>query len=176
MCCNIARALNKTNPFHGHATDGLYTLWVNTPLSQVCVFTCACLFGVASALLKGAPYGDKRCHRRIIFAFRSWALQMLRCSWAPRAHARLKGVCEEEGSHVRPYKVMVEEGMYAGRGLFDEQTRYPIRRWRRVWEEALQALLICCCYEANGFNWQARGRDIWKAGVWILRSVKKGSR
>lgn len=37
-------------------------------------------------------------------------------------------MCEEEGSHVRPYMVMVEEGMYTGRGLFDEQACYPIRK------------------------------------------------
>lgn len=39
MRCNIASALNKTNSFHGHATKGLYALWVNTPLSLRFVYS-----------------------------------------------------------------------------------------------------------------------------------------
>lgn len=50
MGCNIVWALNKTNLFHGHAVEGLYARWVNTPLSlrfvcspaHVCLGWCLC--------------------------------------------------------------------------------------------------------------------------------------
>lgn len=61
-------------------------------------------------------------------------------------------VCEEGESHARPYKGIDEGVGDIGRGLFDKHTCYPIRRWRRVWEEGLHVLLISCCYEANGLD------------------------
>lgn len=57
-------------------------------------------------------------------------------------------VSGEGESHGRPYKEMDVVGG-SRRELFDEQTCYPIRRWRGVQEEGPQAPLIRCCYEAN---------------------------
>ena len=58
-------------------------------------------------------------------------------------------MCEEGELHERPYKERDGMGGSSGRGLFDKQSCYPIRRWRKLWEEEPLALLISCCYEAN---------------------------
>lgn len=61
-------------------------------------------------------------------------------------------VCEKGDSYVRPFMESDGWGGDIRRGLFDKQTCYPIRRWRRVQEEEPQAPLISCCYEANGLD------------------------
>lgn len=58
----------------------------------------------------------------------------------------------EEGGIIRETLTREGEGGCIGRGLFDKQTCYPIRRWRRVWEEEPRASPISCCYEANGLD------------------------
>lgn len=95
MRCNIVWALNKTNLFHGHAAEGLYARWVNTPLSlrfvyspaHVCLGWCLCYTknGNMWGQMVSSPYNV-----RSVCLCCSWDLGTLPC-WRPRAHVRLKG-------------------------------------------------------------------------------------
>lgn len=71
-------------------------------------------------MFKGAADGDKCCHRQVIFErlpllqVRLADIVMFVSPHTCTINKSLLGLCEEEGSHVRPYKVMLGGGYIMG--------------------------------------------------------------